>query len=66
VLKIFLKNVIRDAVTYMEVEHAHSKTVTAKDIVYALTQAPRPHPLRLWRLSLPLSTSSNHVVVVRS
>uniref|UniRef100_A0A0E0L3I4 Histone H4 n=1 Tax=Oryza punctata TaxID=4537 RepID=A0A0E0L3I4_ORYPU len=34
VLEIFLKNVIRDAVTYTE--HAHRKTVTAMDVVYAL------------------------------
>jgi hypothetical protein len=65
VLKIFLENVIRDAVTYMEMEHARRKTVTAKDIVYALAQAPRPHPLRLRWLSLPLSASSDRVVVVR-
>lgn len=34
VMKIFLENVIRDAVTYTE--HARRKTVTAMDIVYAL------------------------------
>ncbi|MQL70036.1 hypothetical protein Taro_002344 [Colocasia esculenta] len=34
VLKIFLENVIRDAVTYME--HAHHKTVTPMDVVYIL------------------------------
>eukprot|EP00429_Kryptoperidinium_foliaceum_P068534 CAMPEP_0176058844 /NCGR_PEP_ID=MMETSP0120_2-20121206/29323_1 /TAXON_ID=160619 /ORGANISM="Kryptoperidinium foliaceum, Strain CCMP 1326" /LENGTH=142 /DNA_ID=CAMNT_0017392379 /DNA_START=65 /DNA_END=491 /DNA_ORIENTATION=+ len=34
VLKIFLENVLRDAVTYTE--HARRKTVTALDIVYAL------------------------------
>merc|ERR1712208_144952 len=34
VLKVFLKNVIRDAVTYTE--HAKRKTVTAMDVVYAL------------------------------
>ncbi|KAF7804563.1 Histone H4 [Senna tora] len=34
VLKIFLENVIRDAVTYTE--HARRKTVTAMDVVYAL------------------------------
>ncbi|KAL0306218.1 UNVERIFIED_CONTAM: Histone H4 variant [Sesamum radiatum] len=33
VLKIFLENVIRDAVTYTE--HARRKTVTAMDVVYA-------------------------------
>ncbi|XP_067881578.1 histone H4-like [Heterodontus francisci] len=34
VLKVFLENVIRDAVTYAE--HAKRKTVTAMDVVYAL------------------------------
>ena len=34
VLKIFLENVIRDAVAYTE--HARRKTVTAMDVVYAL------------------------------
>ena len=33
-LKVFLENVIRDAVTYTE--HARRKTVTALDVVYAL------------------------------
>ncbi len=33
-LEIFLKNVIRDAITYTE--HAHRKTVMAMDVVYAL------------------------------
>jgi histone H4 len=33
-LKIFLENVIRDATTYTD--HAHRKTVTAMDVVYAL------------------------------
>eukprot|EP00058_Branchiostoma_floridae_P001000 XP_002586488.1 hypothetical protein BRAFLDRAFT_75126 [Branchiostoma floridae] len=33
VLKVFLENVIRDAVTYTE--HAKRKTVTALDVVYA-------------------------------
>merc|ERR1712156_998316 len=33
-LKVFLENVIRDAVTYTE--HAKRKTVTALDVVYAL------------------------------
>merc|ERR1712063_172524 len=32
VLKVFLENVIRDAVTYTE--HARRKTVTAMDVVY--------------------------------
>lgn len=34
VLKSFLENVVRDAVTYTE--HAKRKTVTALDVVYAL------------------------------
>ncbi|KAG2730085.1 hypothetical protein I3760_01G276700 [Carya illinoinensis] len=34
VLNIFLENVIRDAVTY--IEHARRKTVTAVDVVYTL------------------------------
>ena len=34
VLKVFLEQVIRDAVTYTE--HARRKTVTALDVVYAL------------------------------
>jgi len=33
-LKIFLENVIHDALTYME--HARRKTVTTMDVVYAL------------------------------
>ncbi|XP_032641580.1 histone H4-like [Chelonoidis abingdonii] len=34
VLKVFLENVIQDAVTYTE--HVKRKTVTAMDVVYAL------------------------------
>lgn len=34
VLKIWLTNVIRDALAY--VDHRHQKTITAMDIVYAL------------------------------
>ena len=34
VLMSFLKHVIRDSITYTD--HAHRKTVTAMDIVYAL------------------------------
>ncbi|MQM11121.1 hypothetical protein Taro_044024 [Colocasia esculenta] len=37
--KIFLENVIRDAVTYTE--HARRKTVTAMDVVYALKRQGR-------------------------
>ena len=39
VLKVFLENIIRDAVTYTE--HARRKTVTAMDIVYALKRNGR-------------------------
>lgn len=39
VLKVFLENVIRDAVTYTE--HARRKTVTSKDVVYALKRQGR-------------------------
>ena len=41
VLKMFLENVIRDAVTYTE--HAKRKTVTALDVVHALKR--QGHPL---------------------
>ncbi|CAH0391612.1 unnamed protein product [Bemisia tabaci] len=51
VLKVFLENVIRDAVTYTE--HAKRKTVTAMDVVYAL-KTSGPHPLRFSEVnSLP-------------
>nr|XP_021590091.2 histone H3.1 [Ictidomys tridecemlineatus] len=46
VLKVFLENVIRDAVTYTE--HAKRKTVTAMDVVYALKRQGRT--LYVWRL----------------
>ena len=39
VLKVFLENVIRDAVTYTE--HAKRKTVTALDVVYPLKRQGR-------------------------
>jgi histone H4 len=39
VLKVFLEQVIRDAVTYTE--HARRKTVTAMDVVYALKRQGR-------------------------
>ena len=44
VLKVFLENVIRDAVT--DNEHAKRKTVTAMDVVEETT---RTHAVRLWR-----------------
>ncbi|XP_053346417.1 histone H3-like [Clarias gariepinus] len=45
VLKVFLENVIRDAVTYTE--HAKRKTVTAMDVVYALKRQGRTLPTAL-------------------
>ncbi|WIA17711.1 hypothetical protein OEZ85_009228 [Tetradesmus obliquus] len=39
VLKVFVENVMRDAVTYTE--HAGRKTVTAMDVVYALKRQGR-------------------------
>jgi histone H4 len=39
VLKNFLENVVKDAVTYTE--HARRKTVTAMDVVYALKRQGR-------------------------
>jgi histone H4 len=39
VLKVFLENVIRDAVTYTE--HARRKTVTVTDVVYSLKRQGR-------------------------
>jgi len=39
VLRSFLDNVVRDAVTYTE--HARRKTVTAMDVVYALKRQGR-------------------------
>ncbi|XP_029098695.1 uncharacterized protein LOC114907339 [Monodon monoceros] len=46
VLKVFLENVIRDAVTYTE--HAKRKTVTAMDVVYALKRQGRRPPTGQW------------------
>lgn len=39
VLKLFLENLIRDAVTYTE--HGKRKTVTALDVVFSLKKAGR-------------------------
>ena len=39
VLKVFLENVIRDAVTYTE--HAKRKTVTVGDVIFALKRQGR-------------------------
>lgn len=38
-LRSFLTNIVRDAVTYTD--HAHRKTVTAMDVVYALQRNGR-------------------------
>ena len=38
-LKVFLENIIRDAVSYME--HARRRTVTSMDVVYALKRQGR-------------------------
>ncbi|KAJ6724622.1 HISTONE H4 [Salix viminalis] len=54
VLKIFLENVIRDAVTYTE--HARRKTVTAMDVVYALKRQGRT----LRRASVTQYTHHHH------
>ncbi|XP_032740657.1 uncharacterized protein LOC116883586 [Rattus rattus] len=55
VLKVFLENVIRDAVTYTE--HAKRKTVTAMDVVYALKrQGPKsPTPLHGFCSFIPMA-----------
>ncbi len=39
VLKLFLQNVVKDAVTYTE--YARRKTVTAMDVIYALKRQGR-------------------------
>ncbi|XP_055263023.1 uncharacterized protein LOC129543758 [Moschus berezovskii] len=52
VLKVFLENVIRDAVTYTE--HAKRKTVTAMDVVYALKRQARRARLELQQSFQPL------------
>ncbi|XP_063342217.1 uncharacterized protein zgc:163040 [Pelmatolapia mariae] len=53
VLKVFLENVIRDAVTYTE--HAKRKTVTAMDVVYALKRQGRTLPTLIHLKSTRLS-----------
>ena len=59
VLKVFLENVIRDAVTYTE--HARRKTVTAMDVVYALKRQGRECLFRLGHETL--SSILSHVGV---
>ena len=55
VLKVFLENVIRDAVTYTE--HAKRKTVTAMDVVYALKRLE----LLFIFIFKPGSSQSHHI-----
>ncbi|XP_018951437.2 histone H4 [Cyprinus carpio] len=55
VLKVFLENVIRDAVTYTE--HAKRKTVTAMDVVYALKRQGRTS-VRLRRINTLLFSTN--------
>ncbi|GBP07940.1 Histone H3 [Eumeta japonica] len=62
VLKVFLENVIRDAVTYTE--HAKRKTVTAMDVVYALKRQGRT--LRVRRLNGPARDESTNLRVYES
>ncbi|XP_052503546.1 uncharacterized protein LOC128055173 [Budorcas taxicolor] len=57
VLKVFLENVIRDAVTYTE--HAKRKTVTAMDVVYALKRQAR-------RAGLELQQSIQSIAMART
>ncbi|GBP90008.1 Histone H3.2 [Eumeta japonica] len=59
VLKVFLENVIGDAVTYTE--HAKRKTVTAMDVVYALKR--QGAPLRVRRLNGPARDESTNLRV---
>ncbi|XP_010841748.1 PREDICTED: uncharacterized protein LOC104991099 [Bison bison bison] len=59
-LKVFLENVIRDAVTYTE--HAKRKTVTAMDVVYALKRQGRREPSIM---HLPL-VSDHSLVMART
>ena len=61
VLKVFLENVIRDAVTYTE--HAKRKTVTAMDVVYALKRT-RTNFIRIRRLeNTPLQNSKTAIFI---
>ncbi|KAH7931752.1 hypothetical protein HPB52_025426 [Rhipicephalus sanguineus] len=66
VLKVFLENVIRDAVTYTE--HAKRKTVTAMDVVYALKRQV-PHPVRIRKAkqaASSLAASKNPTALFRA
>ena len=58
VLKVFLENVIRDAVTYTE--HARRKTVTAMDVVYALKRQGRTRTASAAKLGQQTQTGCSH------
>ncbi|XP_033637954.1 histone H3, embryonic-like [Asterias rubens] len=60
VLKVFLENVIRDAVTYCE--HAKRKTVTAMDVVYALKRQGRT----LYGFGVPLAGQTETTTMART
>ena len=60
-LKVFLENVIRDAVTYTK--HAKRKTVTAMDVVYALKRQGRTVPLWIRRI---IAMTINNVALFRA
>ncbi|KAK2144525.1 hypothetical protein NP493_4193g00000 [Ridgeia piscesae] len=66
VLKVFLENVIRDAVTFTE--HAKRKTVTAMDVVYALKRARNKPPPEIDALGYSggKSLSTVYLCVVRT
>uniref|UniRef100_A0A8C4R2W0 Si:ch73-368j24.1 n=1 Tax=Eptatretus burgeri TaxID=7764 RepID=A0A8C4R2W0_EPTBU len=57
-LKVFLENVIRDAVTYTE--HAKRKTVTAMDVVYALKRQGRTLRFRWLNIRVVVFLSSDN------
>lgn len=62
VLKIFLENVIRDAVTYTE--HARRKTVTAMDVVYALKRQGRTlYGFGGWGVCDGLEEEASHLIL---
>ncbi|XP_035205101.1 uncharacterized protein LOC118180062, partial [Stegodyphus dumicola] len=64
VLKVFLENVIRDAVTYTE--HAKRKTVTAMDVVYALKRQGRTLYGFWWRAHFLVLTKSRPLDMART
>ncbi|KAL2735176.1 histone H4-like [Vespula squamosa] len=56
VLKVFLENVIRNAVTYTR--HAKRKTVTTMDVIYALKRQRRI--LWIWWLKTAIGADRSH------